>query len=312
MSGKGENSISNDPLVSVIMPVYNRADTIRRAVDSVLNQDWKNLELIVVDDGSNDDSVKILESYGDSLNLITQENQGAYFARNHALKFVNGEFIAFIDSDDYWLPHRISSQIPLFDRSKIGLVFGNARVERRGHDGNANKLSNFFNCFPPSRGKVTKELCFQNFIPQSSVIIRRECYNRFAGFFTGNKRASDYVKWFELSLYFEFDYVPEPVFVYCLHDSNLSGSIEALLSPPIEGFQELLMKSKLNSNQRYFTHLVIYRFQTWFSLLLMLKMLNRIFAGFASGGRAGLGIIDRISTLFNEFRSAVLLRRKRG
>lgn len=312
MSQKEEKSNTTDPLVSVIMPVYNRAGTIRRAVDSVLNQNWKNLELIVVDDGSNDDSVKILQSYGDNLNLIIQENKGAYFARNHALKYVNGEFIAFIDSDDYWLPHRISSQIPLFDRSKIGLVFGNARVERQGNERNPNSLNSFFSLFPPSRGKVTKELCYQNFIPQSSVIIRRECYTRFGGFSTGNKRASDYVKWFELSLYFEFDYVPNSLFVYSLHDNNLSGSIEALLSPPIEGFQELLMKSKLNSNQRYFTHLVIYRFQTWFSLLLMLRMLNRILAGFSNGGRAGLGIIDRISTLFNEFRSAVLTRRKRG
>lgn len=300
------------PLVSVIMPVFNRAETVKKAVDSVLAQEWSELELIVVDDGSTDDSVQILESYSGRLKLIVQENAGAYHARNEALRHARGDFIAFIDSDDYWLSNRLSQQMTLFSCPEVGLVFGNARIEREHGDGYISVGETYFELFPPARGWVTSELCRRNFIPQSSVLIRRECYDHTGGFFTGNKRASDYVKWFELSLKYKFDYVEDPVFGYCLHSGNLSSQIEALLSPPIEGFQELLMKSKLNSNQRYFTHLVIYRFQTWFSLLLMLRMLNRILAGFSNGGRAGLGIIDRISTLFNEFRSAVLTRRKRG
>jgi len=290
------------------MPVYNRADTIRRAVDSVLNQDWENIELIVVDDGSNDGSVKILESYGDSIKLIIQKNEGAYFARNHGLKYVNGEFIAFIDSDDFWLPHRISSQIPLFDRSRIGLVFGNARIERQANEGNGKMQNNYFDLFPPFRGKVTKKLCYQNFVPQSSVIIRRECYTRFAGFFTGNKRASDYVKWFELSLHFEFDYVSNPVFVYSLHDSNLSGSIEGLLHPPVEGFYEIINNNKLDAETRKHIHLVIFRFKIWCGILLIGKLLQRLGVAIKEAHSNELGLFNGISCLYKQIVSTGIKR----
>ena len=97
------------PLVSVIIPLYNREKTIQRAVDSVLNQIYTNIEVIVVDDGSTDDSVKMLHKYGgdERVKVFCQpQNKGANAARNRGIREARGEYIAFHDSDDAWLPDR--------------------------------------------------------------------------------------------------------------------------------------------------------------------------------------------------------------
>lgn len=102
----------NQPLVSVVIPVYNRADTIKRAVDSVLCQTYKNIELIVVDDGSEDGTVNILEQMDkEKVQIVTQNHRGANAARNLGIKRSKGELVAFQDSDDEWLPDKLESQI---------------------------------------------------------------------------------------------------------------------------------------------------------------------------------------------------------
>ena len=105
--------MEKEPLVSVIIPMYNRAGTIRRAIDSVLRQTYRNIELIVVDDASTDNSVQIVQEYAESrLRLITlPRNAGAARARNAGMKAAQGEYIAFQDSDDEWLPDKIRIQM---------------------------------------------------------------------------------------------------------------------------------------------------------------------------------------------------------
>jgi glycosyltransferase involved in cell wall biosynthesis len=95
------------PLVSVIMPTFNRADTIRRAIRSVQAQTFTDWELIVVDDGSTDNTVAVIEGCDPRLKLIRQENQGTAGARNAGLSASAGSYIAFLDSDDEWLPHHL-------------------------------------------------------------------------------------------------------------------------------------------------------------------------------------------------------------
>lgn len=101
-----------DALVSVIMPVYNRVDTIKRAVDSVLSQTYSNIELIVVDDGSTDNTLSIIQSYADDrIRVLCQEHGGANKARNYGIVNAKGDYIAFQDSDDEWLPDKLRIQI---------------------------------------------------------------------------------------------------------------------------------------------------------------------------------------------------------
>ena len=102
-----------EPLVSVIIPVYNRENTLKRAIDSVLNQTYKNIELIIVDDASTDGSLQIAQAYlKDGVKILTlSKNVGAAEARNCGMKAAKGEYIAFQDSDDEWFPDKLSVQI---------------------------------------------------------------------------------------------------------------------------------------------------------------------------------------------------------
>jgi len=104
-------------LVSTIIPTYNRAETIERAVNSVLNQTWKEMEVIVVDDGSTDETVEVLKKYGDKIRVIRQKNGGPAAARNTGIKAATGEIIAFLDSDDSWMPAKIERQVNLLQRT---------------------------------------------------------------------------------------------------------------------------------------------------------------------------------------------------
>ena len=100
--------------VSVIIPNYNYARFIGEAIESVLAQTYQPLEIIVVDDASTDDSIKVIESFGDKVKLIRQENGGVGKARNTGARNAGGDFLAFLDADDIWLPEKIEKQIKLF------------------------------------------------------------------------------------------------------------------------------------------------------------------------------------------------------
>ncbi|MCF8112160.1 MAG: glycosyltransferase family 2 protein, partial [Desulfobacteraceae bacterium] len=112
-----KNASSENPLISVVIPVYNRGAWIAEAVDSVLSQDYEPLELIVVDDGSNDATGEILSSYGSRIRVISQANAGVSAARNRGAAEAAGDWIAFLDSDDYWLSGKLSAQTAFFKKN---------------------------------------------------------------------------------------------------------------------------------------------------------------------------------------------------
>ena len=122
------------PLVSVILPVYNRAASVARAIDSVLAQTYEPLELIVVDDGSTDRTRDVVRQFAPGVTLVEQEHAGAYAARNRGIAHARGELIAFIDSDDAWLPEKLARQVPLMSRDEVGLVFGDTVHNAVGAD----------------------------------------------------------------------------------------------------------------------------------------------------------------------------------
>jgi len=103
------------PLVSVIVPTYNRGWIVQEAVDSVLDQDFPDYELIVVDDGSDDNTPAILANYGQAITVLHQLNSGVSAARNHGIAAASGQLIAFLDSDDLWLPRKLSRQVKFFE-----------------------------------------------------------------------------------------------------------------------------------------------------------------------------------------------------
>jgi glycosyltransferase involved in cell wall biosynthesis len=121
-------------LVSVIIPVYNGDRYIAQAVESVLSQTFNGYELIVVDDGSTDSTQAILQQYGDCLRYCYQPNQGVAVARNHGIKLAQGNLVAFLDADDFFLPHKLAAQSAVFAaQPSLGMLHsGWQRVDAAG------------------------------------------------------------------------------------------------------------------------------------------------------------------------------------
>ena len=110
--------------ISVIIPTYNAERYIQQTIDSVLNQSFSDLEVVVVDDGSTDRTCELVEAYPQRVRLFRQRNQGVCRARNHGLSHARGEFICFLDHDDFWHPEKLSMQVPFLDAdTEVGVVF---------------------------------------------------------------------------------------------------------------------------------------------------------------------------------------------
>lgn len=112
----------NNLLVSIIIPVYNREASIRRSIDSALEQTYTPLEVIVVDDGSTDRTVSIVEEYGNQIRLVRQANQGPSAARNAGVAHSMGEILSFLDSDDSWRPEKLERQVRLMEHGGMTVV----------------------------------------------------------------------------------------------------------------------------------------------------------------------------------------------
>ena len=223
------------PLVSVLLPVHNRASSIARAVESVLAQTYRPLELLVVDDGSTDATREALSRFGSDIVLLEQQHAGAYAARNLALRHARGELIAFIDSDDAWLPGKLAKQVPLFEREEVGLVFGDAVVVTP----EAGRTSRtMFGITPPRRGRVAAHFAWGNFIPTVTVVARRRCLADFE-----RELSADYVAWFRVALRHEVDHVEDVVAEYTMHPGGMSYDLGRSLESRIALFTRELERT---------------------------------------------------------------------
>jgi glycosyltransferase involved in cell wall biosynthesis len=187
------------PLVSVIIPTYNRRSMLREAVESVLGQSYQNIELIVVDDGSTDGTEALVRSNWPAIRYVWQPNAGDAAARNRGLDFVRGELIAFQDSDDLWHPEKLALQVAVLrDRAEVGVVFASRRLmDERGN-------------LSPKRwrrmhsGWITEALFRSMFIVMPSTVVRRNVVDRIGRFSTDLPVTSDYEYWLRASLVTQF------------------------------------------------------------------------------------------------------------
>ena len=164
--------------VSVIIPNYNYARFIGEAIESVLAQTYQPLEIIVVDDGSTDDSIKVIESFGDKIKLIRQENGGVGKARNTGARNSNGDFFAFLDADDIWLPEKIEKQTELFNNASIGYVScGMSEFNLEG-----NIIGQYR---PLATGWITENMVLfdiNTVVSGSAIMVNKESFERIGGF----------------------------------------------------------------------------------------------------------------------------------
>ncbi len=168
-------------VVTIVLPAYNASEYLAETIKSVINQTYTDFELLVIDDGSTDDTADIVRDFGkqDSrVRLISQENQGVSVARNTGIKMAQGEFIAFLDADDLWLPNKLALHVQhLSANPNIGLSF--ARVEFMTFDGKpTRKYSN-----PPFKNITAKKLYEENpAVTPSNALFRRMALQKVGGF----------------------------------------------------------------------------------------------------------------------------------
>jgi glycosyltransferase involved in cell wall biosynthesis len=182
------------PLVSVIIPTYNRGWIIKEAIESVLAQDFTDFELIVVDDGSTDDTFEILGGFGDALKVLRQSNRGVSAARNRGIETSAGRWIAFLDSDDLWLPQKLSRQVEFFNTHPDALICQTEEQWfRNGRRVNPKLRHRKFSGMIFER---SLELCL---VSPSAVMIRKRLFSEVGLFDESLPACEDYDQWLRVS-----------------------------------------------------------------------------------------------------------------
>src|SRR5256885_6640982 len=219
-------STVSELLVSVVMPAYNVAWCIGRAVDSVLAQDFHQRELIVVNDGSTDGTRALLETYRGAIKVIDQTNRGMSAARNAGIRSALGTYVAFLDDDDWWLPEKLSRQVQLMQsRPEIGFCSTAARVE----DGDG-RLLNLWRC-PDGSTEILATLFAQNAAIAggcSAVMVRTDLLNRVGGFDESLGGFEDPDLWIRLAAVSGYACINETLAVILRREKNVSRNLDRM------------------------------------------------------------------------------------
>jgi glycosyltransferase involved in cell wall biosynthesis len=206
-------------MISIIIPTYNRAERLKDTIDSVFAQTQTNWELVVVDDGSTDDTEKVVRSFDDDrIHYIKQDNRGVSAARNVGIANARGELIAFLDSDDRWKPRKLEVQKNFFDSNPDAHICQTEEVwVRNGVRVNPKKKH-----AKPS-GWIFKECIPLCCVSPSSVMMRREIFDTIGIFDESLPACEDYDLWLRASLHYEIVTLPDPLTIKIGgHDDQLS------------------------------------------------------------------------------------------
>jgi glycosyltransferase involved in cell wall biosynthesis len=208
------------PLVSVIIPTYNHAQFVTQAVDSVLAQTYPNVEVVVVDDGSTDQTRDLLSRYEGQINYIYQENKGLSAARNTGILAAHGDYLLFLDADDLVPPNKLELQVPYLEsRSDFGLVYSGWQYI------NEDGTQVLGEARPKKQGQLLKDLLRGTFfcIP-GAALIRRECFERVGLFDEALRAEEDTDMWVRLARAgYAFGYVDQCLFQYRIRQDSMSA-----------------------------------------------------------------------------------------
>ncbi|MEK7594261.1 MAG: glycosyltransferase [Patescibacteria group bacterium] len=210
--------MSKAPKVSVLMSVYNSEEFLREAIDSILGQTYKDFEFIIINDGSTDDSLNIIKSYGDSrIRLISRDNKGLTASLNEGLELAKGEYIARQDSDDVSVPTRLQKEVDYLDANpKTGLVGSNYTV--MDVDGKKLTTTNVFTA--PADLKLTQITCNQ--YGHGSVMIRKSVLAETGDYDKGVGYVEDYDLWTRISRVADIANIEQPLYLYRRNDDGIT------------------------------------------------------------------------------------------
>jgi len=213
--------------VSVIIPAYNKSELTLRAIESVLNQTYDNIEIIVVDDGSSDNTKEELKSFGNKIRYIFKENAGACSARNVGIKQATGEYIALLDCDDIYYPEKLAKSVEYLETNPdYGFVSTNAYLI----DANDKVVSVFSNSHRKRNGFIASKLIFINLVCNSTVIVRRSCFKKVGYYDEKIFIPADWDMWLRLAEVYKAGYIDEKLTGYRVSDSYTKSHKETALN----------------------------------------------------------------------------------
>jgi len=236
--------------ISVVIPTYNSSAYLEDALDSVLTQTRAVSEVIVVDDGSIDDTKKIVGNYvaiyPDRVKYFYQKNKGPAAARNKGIEEACGNYIAFLDSDDVWLPEKIEKQTLLFKNHDYAMVYCDMKHEVDGRI--------VFNSYLKEKnyklfgsGSLYNSLLKENFIFTPTVIVKKEVFEDIGYFDEAYRICEDYHMWLRIAKHYKIGFLNEPLVVRKRHNSNITEDKYLYLNSGIKLFEELI---RANSHDR--------------------------------------------------------------
>jgi len=219
------------PKVSAIIPTFNRAHLLNRAVHSILNQSFQDFEIIIVDDASTDITENLMNEFNDRriVYIKHKERKGASAARNTGIEIARGEYIAFLDSDDEWLSEKLEKQLKVFANSSqaLGLVY-TACMEIKGS--NQKRI-----IVPKFKGYILDNLLVNNYVGYMvTPLVKKECFAKVGLFDEGLLCSEDWDMWIRIAQYYEIDFVDDIlVYIYPQRDGIMKNDTGAILARKI-------------------------------------------------------------------------------
>ena len=240
------------PFVTVVIPTYYRPKKLSFTIHSVLKQTFENIEIIVVNDGEDELLVKkVIEEFNDKRirYLKNQKTKGANGARNTGLENSKGKYIAFLDDDDLWYPHKIQKQLEVFNQSSnLGFVYSGFEIISPADPHLSKKI------FPQKKGQLYNEIINGNFIGSPTPLIKKKVLYSAGAFDENLKSCQDWELWIRIATITQFDFVNEILAVYTVHGKQISIDYEE----KVKSFDYVLNKYKnlFNANKKAFAKLL--------------------------------------------------------
>lgn len=274
--------LDNPYRISAVIPTYNRENTIKRCLDSILNQTYPIFEIIVVDDGSTDKTVDIIEKeYAGRVTVFRQKNKGAQAARNAGIRMAKGDYIAFLDSDDEWLPDKLKLQVRELDKNAEAVICGDGYIQtdwaknipviyrkseniKRQHRTGSRRMFSLNG----RSGFVYNALLRESFCLFQGMLTSKESLIKIGLL---DENVPSFQEWdtaIRLAKIREFSYIHKPLFVYHLHDGE---TISKSQKKAIDGLEYICDKYKYEIMNQLGSKALVQRYKELMKMCALYK-----------------------------------------
>lgn len=212
----------SDHFISVVIPNYNYARYVKDAIQSVLDQTYSNFEIVVVDDGSTDESVKTIQEFGDRVRLIEQQNQHLSAARNTGIKAAKGKWIAFLDSDDVWHPRKLEFQVDALKKN-LEWFFVGAQVLEEG------EYPDYSEICTATRNTNLSDFLVYTPMSGSDALVKKSCFAEVGLFDPKLKSSEDRDMWLRLISKYNGGVVEAPLWHYRQHPAQMNRNVQTMI-----------------------------------------------------------------------------------